>query len=455
MLRIKNEAEWIAEVLASIERVADEIVILDDHSTDDTVRICRTFAKVVDLHEQAADTVDEVRDKNLLLQMALRRDPDWVLAMDGDEVLEESAPERIREGIRLAPPQVATLAFEWLYFWDDRSHYRVDGKYRDLWHPRLFRVTCQDVESLVFVPTEHGGNFHCGSLPSNIVGLSRRLDVKVKHYGYLHRSLREAKFAFYRTHDPATAATGYYDHLVDETGMVLLPWQERPFGAPAAIPAYFQNARPEVAAHVPPTARRILDVGCGAGALGAALKARSRGTEVHGLEGNGEAAAQARRLLDGVAEVDLDRMDVALPLGPQPFDCIICADVLEHLKDPAAQLLRLKRHLAPGGVLVLSLPNVRFFRVVHDLVVRGAWTYQDEGILDRTHLKFFTRASILDLLAQTGFETTRMEAVVQPLDTSGLPLLAAVVAAGGDLASARDEMQVFQYLVCARPAAGS
>jgi GT2 family glycosyltransferase/2-polyprenyl-3-methyl-5-hydroxy-6-metoxy-1,4-benzoquinol methylase/glycosyltransferase involved in cell wall biosynthesis len=451
MLRIKNEAEWIAEVLTSLERVADEIVILDDHSTDDTVRICRTFPKVVDLYEQEAGSVDEVRDKNRLLQMALRRGPDWILAMDGDEVLEESAPERIREGLRLAPPQVTTLAFEWLYFWDDHTHYRIDGKYQDLWHPRLFRVTGQDVESLIFVPTEHGGNFHCGSLPANIVGLSRRLDVKVKHYGYLHRSLREAKFAFYRTHDPATAATGYYDHLVDETGMVLLPWQERPFGAPAAIQAYFQNARPEVAALVPLTARRILDVGCGAGALGAALKARSPESKVYGLEGNGEAAAQARKLLDGVAEVDLDRMEAVLPFDPQVFDCIICADVLEHLKDPAAQLIHLKRHLAPDGALVLSLPNVRFFRVVHDLVVHGAWTYQDEGILDRTHLKFFTRASILDLLAKTGFEPYRMEAVVQPLDASVLPLLAAVVAAGGDPAAARDEMQVFQYLVCARP----
>lgn len=451
MLRIKNESEWIAEVLASLERAVDEIVILDDHSTDDTVRICRTFTKVVDLHEQEASDVDEVRDKNLLLQMALRREPEWILAMDGDEVLEESAPERIREGIRVAPPQVVTLAFEWLYFWDDRAHYRVDGKYRDLWHPRLFRVTGQDVESLVFVPTEHGGNFHWSSLPANIVGLSRQLDVKVKHYGYLHRSLREAKFAFYRTHDPATAATGYYNHLVDETGMVLLPWQERPFEAPAAIPAYFQNARPEVAALVPPTARRILDVGCGAGALGASLKARSRKTKVYGLEGNGEAAAQARKLLDGVVEVDLDRMDAPLPLDPQVFDCIICADVLEHLKDPAAQLVRLKRHLAADGALVLSLPNVRFFRVVHDLVVHGAWTYQDEGILDRTHLKFFTRASILNLLDQTGFEAYRMEAVVQPLDASVLPLLAAVVAAGGDLSAARGEMQVFQYLVCARP----
>ncbi|WP_306524135.1 glycosyltransferase [Dokdonella sp.] len=450
MLRIKNESEWIAEVLASIERIADEIVILDDHSTDDTVRICRTFRKVVALHEQCDRDVDEVRDKNILLAMALERDPDWILAMDGDEVLEESAAKRIRDGIRSAPPQVATFAFEWLYFWNDREHYRVDGKYHSLWHPRLLRMAGQDRQKLAFRNTGHGGNFHCGSLPANVVGLSSRLDVKVKHYGYLHRIHRERKLEFYRQHDPEAAAQGYYDHLVDETGMQLLVWKERPFSPAPSVADYFKNARPEVARLVPLEAKRILDVGCAAGALGASIKSRGAGTRVHGIEGNPQAARLAARVLDGVWTADLDQLGVPPPFEPHSFDCIILADVLEHLKDPPGQLSRFKGLLAPRGCLVLSLPNVRFFGVVHDLLVRGRWTYEDEGILDRTHLKFFTRSSMLELLAAAGFQAEVVETVTQPADGRMLPLLAAVSAAGGDVFAAREDLQVFQYLVRAR-----
>lgn len=452
MLRIKDESEWIAEVLASIEKIADEIVILDDHSTDDTVSICRTFSKVVDLFEQKNLDVDEARDKNLLLQMALNRNPAWILAMDGDEVLEDSASARIRAALESAPEQVVAFEFEWLYFWNDRAHYRTDGKYNNLWHRRLFRVHGQDVKNLRFMSTQHGSNFHCGSIPGNLIGSAFRLDVKVKHFGYFHLDQRKSKFEFYQKNDPEAAAKGYYDHLIDETNMILIPWEERSFNSNNKISSYFKNTRPEVANLVPHTARRILDVGCGAGALGAFLKARSLDMKVYGIEINPEAAEHAGAQLDAVFNLDLEQMDAALPFNKQFFECIIFADILEHLKDPLAQLNRFKPYLASNGFFVLSIPNVRFFQVVHDLLVNGAWTYQDEGILDRTHLRFFTLESLIRLLAESGFEVDQVEAVKQSADASIIPMLTSVATAGGDVRRASEEMLVFQYLVRARRA---
>jgi len=114
-------------------------------------------------------------------------------------------------------------------------------------------------------------------------------------------------------------------------------------------------ARPEVAKLVPLTARRILDVGCGTGALGASLKARGE-VEVVGIEINPAAAAQAAGRLDQVLTVDLNGLE-ALPFPEGYFDCLILADVLEHLVEPVQVLCALKRYLRADGCLVISCPT--------------------------------------------------------------------------------------------------
>ena len=85
------------------------------------------------------------------------------------------------------------------------------------------------------------------------------------------------------------------------------------------------------------------------------------------------------------------------------FDCIVFNDVIEHVVDPWTMLRKAERHLAPDGLIVASIPNIRYYIVVRDLLLRGRWEYADWGVLDRTHLRFFTRESISRLFPDCGY----------------------------------------------------
>ena len=162
-------------------------------------------------------------------------------------------------------------------------------------------------------------------------------------------------------------------------------------------PSYV-GARPDVAKLVPSRCRTILDVGCATGALGQSLKRSRAGLRVSGIELDREMAAVARRSLDEVFEGDILEVLEQKRLGNTRFDCIILADVLEHLLDPwdALRWLR-ERHLKPDSVIVASLPNVRHYSTLTSLFFRKRWPYRDRGIHDRTHLRFFAQRNVLDL----------------------------------------------------------
>ena len=229
MMRIKNEEQWIAQVLDAASRVADGIVILDDGSTDRTPEICRAHPGVVRYEYQSGKSLDEARDKDRLFLWTLEENPDWVLALDSDEVLEDASASTIRREIALCPPEVTALGFHWLYMWDSPDQYRVDNEYDPPALARLFRVTGlgMDPGKLRIARTEHGGNLHCGSIPANLPGSVRFIDVFVKHYGYYDESQRKTKRAFYERHDPHCASKGSYEHLTGEEGMILKQWHER------------------------------------------------------------------------------------------------------------------------------------------------------------------------------------------------------------------------------------
>lgn len=163
------------------------------------------------------------------------------------------------------------------------------------------------------------------------------------------------------------------------------------------------------------TPRRVLELGCAGGALGAALKERHPGVHVTGIEAGREAAAEAARRLDRVVCARIEDADLSAPgFEPGSFDAVIAGDILEHLVNPWAALHRLRPLLAPGAQLVASIPNVRNLQVVAPLLLEGRWTYAERGLLDVTHLRFFTFAEMQDLLRQTGFDLEGYSYILSP-----------------------------------------
>ncbi|MEA2443254.1 MAG: hypothetical protein QOJ12_546 [Thermoleophilales bacterium] len=167
----------------------------------------------------------------------------------------------------------------------------------------------------------------------------------------------------------------------------------------------YENPRPDVQALVPRDARRVLDLGCSSGALGAALKQRQP-AEVTGVEIDADYAAAARERLDRVIRADVEELFEG-DGGLGEFDCVIAADVLEHLRDPWTALTRAAGHLRPGGVAVISLPNIRYWHTFWMLGRHGTWPRTDFGICDRTHLRFFTLKDAYELIDQAGLTRTR------------------------------------------------
>ncbi len=178
-------------------------------------------------------------------------------------------------------------------------------------------------------------------------------------------------------------------------------------------PEYYGHPRREMEPFVPVEARKVLDIGCGAGAFAAGLKEKRQGSslewDIWGVEMSPEAAKLASEVMDHILVGDFSSVSSQLPQGH--FDCIVLNDVLEHIIHPDDILRRIKPLLAPGGVVVASIPNVRHFFNVMALVVNGRWDYTDEGILDRTHLRFFTRHSMQELFQESGYKVDTIEGI--------------------------------------------
>ncbi len=175
------------------------------------------------------------------------------------------------------------------------------------------------------------------------------------------------------------------------------------------LDGYFAHARKEIASLLPKKCGRVLEIGCGSGATLGWLRQSRQASCTVGVEIASSAAESARAHADVVHCIDFERAD--LPADSGLFDVILCLDVLEHMVDPWRVIDRMvSTWLAPGGTLVLSLPNVRHYSVVLPLLFRGRWNYENAGLLDRTHLRFFTRDTALDLLAHPLLGPARLRA---------------------------------------------
>lgn len=170
--------------------------------------------------------------------------------------------------------------------------------------------------------------------------------------------------------------------------------QEKPDG-------YYDGINTGLLNQLPLDAKSILEIGCGGGKLGAAYKARNPGCTYYGVEIIESAAAEAAKHLDKVFCASAESID--LSSLQDKVDCIVYGDVLEHLIDPWAALKSHASLLRPGGKVFACIPNTQHWGLLEHLL-QGNWVYSDHGLLDSTHLRFFTLNSLGPLFAGAGLQ---------------------------------------------------
>jgi SAM-dependent methyltransferase len=174
------------------------------------------------------------------------------------------------------------------------------------------------------------------------------------------------------------------------------------------IERYYALVRKEVETVLPDRVGSVLEIGCGAGATMAWIRTIRPVDYAVGAEIVPHMAERARHVFDDVIVGDIE----AQPLPPQEkFDTVIALDVLEHLADPWGMVRKLSQLLKENGVFVASVPNVGHWSVIFPLFFRGRWEYQDEGLLDRTHLRFFDEPRARALFEGAGFRIEKLDYV--------------------------------------------
>jgi SAM-dependent methyltransferase len=201
------------------------------------------------------------------------------------------------------------------------------------------------------------------------------------------------------------------------------------------------QAREDLVSKVPAGTRAALDVGCSRGRTAQALR-KAGVRRVVGIEPDAGDAAEAARVCDLVLPARLEEVEAEFP---GEFDAVLFGDVLEHLVDPSAALVRVKPWLSPGGAVIASVPNVGHWSVIADLA-EGRFDYVPYSILSGTHLRLFTRRTVRDLFEASGYRVESVDTVVFPASPEGsrkLELLRSLPGASPDLAAA-------EFLIVAR-----
>lgn len=170
--------------------------------------------------------------------------------------------------------------------------------------------------------------------------------------------------------------------------------------------SYFQCERQDILSYVPKSGSRMIDIGCGEGAFAELVKKNNGFKEVWGMELDEKSAAVASTRLDRVVKGDI--VETLKELPDNYFDFACMNDILEHLVWPELFLKELRTKLTANATIFCSVPNIRYYRLIWNLLQHGDFEYQDSGILDRTHLRFFTKKSFLSVLARTGYEPVQV-----------------------------------------------
>jgi len=168
-------------------------------------------------------------------------------------------------------------------------------------------------------------------------------------------------------------------------------------------PGYHDNPRTDVVDRLGVVPKCVLEIGCGSGATGKLIKERFPDATVIGVESNLQAADLARKRMDRVYATTFEELNADEPDFPKGrIDVALLLDVLEHMYDPWRALVKLKTVLAPGARVLASIPNVRNL-ILMDQLAQGRWRYEAAGLLDITHIRFFTLKDMTRLFEETGF----------------------------------------------------
>lgn len=210
---------------------------------------------------------------------------------------------------------------------------------------------------------------------------------------------------------------------------------------------------PDLLALIPPTAKNLIEVGCSSGALARALKAQRPECYYVGVEIDSEYSALASASCDECLTADIEAVSREFWDAQRGRDCWVFGDTLEHLKDPWRILSEIRAVIPSDGAVVACVPNAQHWSLIARLSV-GDFRYQDSGLLDRTHLRWFTRQTLIELFRDTGFhvEYGKPRIFNEANREKFLPAIELMAkSAGVDSRQALIDATALQYVVRARP----
>ncbi len=204
---------------------------------------------------------------------------------------------------------------------------------------------------------------------------------------------------------------------------------------------YYNQSRPELLNLVPHGLSKVLDVGCGSGYFLKALKEKHE-LEAWGLEPDLNACKIANGNIDKI--INSEFIQNIPELEGQKFEAIFFNDVLEHLVLPIDALLLAKKHLSTKGLILASIPNILYFNVMYSILKTRDWKYENEGTLDNTHMRFYTRKSMIRLFQESGYEVQNIVGI-NPTKHRKFNLLNKL------LFNKLDDFKFLQYYIIAKP----
>ncbi|NDK56317.1 class I SAM-dependent methyltransferase [Pontibacter fetidus] len=206
--------------------------------------------------------------------------------------------------------------------------------------------------------------------------------------------------------------------------------------------SYYSHKRVELYPFIPEGINRSVDIGCSNGSFSYNIKNVFNIEEVWGVEPNYFSANEAKSKLFKVINSGIEEAINELPKCY--FDCVFFNDVLEHLIDPECILKKIKENITKDGFIFCSIPNILHFTTLYSVVINKDWKYENEGILDKTHLRFFTKKSIIRMFEECGYKVITINGI-NPHMNSKLRILNFLTA------NRYEEMKYLQFAILATP----